>query len=187
MKNNRKKLIALSLVIVSTSMFLISCKGDDSRLGKMTVEELQSIELTDEMIAEIESSLPTSMKEDLVIKESTDESKVLNIIHGMTHQKIASDKKWGAIPLTEKNVQVLYDFLETKNFNNQTALMNIVTKWKKKDFSEIDKDHNYIWNIQGGTVGKAYGILSLEEERKYIKKNFSSEAVQIITYEIILP
>ncbi|WP_244275384.1 DUF6241 domain-containing protein [Oceanobacillus kimchii] len=43
--------------------------------------------------------------------------------------------------------------------------------WKSGDFSHVDKDHNYFWENQGGTVGKAYGLQTLPGEIELIKQN----------------
>ncbi|MFV8828220.1 DUF6241 domain-containing protein [Alkalihalobacterium sp. APHAB7] len=42
----------------------------------------------------------------------------------------------------------------------------------KGDFSQAVYDHNVIWEIQGGTVGKATRLLTEEEEREYIQMYF---------------
>ena len=34
-------------------------------------------------------------------------------------------------------------------------LRNSLTKWKKGDFSNAVKVHNYVWEMLGGNVGKA--------------------------------
>ncbi|WP_411675014.1 DUF6241 domain-containing protein [Cytobacillus kochii] len=48
----------------------------------------------------------------------------------------------------------------------------MLDKWSKGDFSNVDNDHNYFWSLQNGTIGKATGILSPEEEEAFIEKYF---------------
>jgi hypothetical protein len=36
--------------------------------------------------------------------------------------------------------------------------------WKENNFSSAVSDYNRIWKLQGGTVGKATGLLTPEEE-----------------------
>jgi hypothetical protein len=46
-------------------------------------------------------------------------------------------------------------------------------KWEAGDFSSIDKDHNFLWDIEGGNIGKAKGILSAADEKKFIEQTFN--------------
>lgn len=34
-------------------------------------------------------------------------------------------------------------------------LREIVVRWQQGDFSQIVDDHNYVWDLLGGTVGRA--------------------------------
>lgn len=42
-------------------------------------------------------------------------------------------------------------------------MLEILNRWKKGDFSAVDRDHNIIWNIQDGSVGEAKGIMTKEQ------------------------
>lgn len=111
----------------------------------------------------------------LALDSSIDE--VMEVMHRMSHQKVRANEKWGAIPMTEKTInQVLY-VLESKNSKSHLesgVLLDIARKWQKGDFSNADEDHNTIWLNQGGTIGKAYGLMSRAEEAEYIKNNFEN-------------
>ncbi|AXI07698.1 hypothetical protein CUC15_01280 [Oceanobacillus zhaokaii] len=89
-------------------------------------------------------------------------------IHGMSHQKVRADKKWGFYEIHLERIKWLLEGLDVVSIENGSTYRNILQRWDKGDFSKVDKDHNAIWKIQKGTVGKATGILSLEEEQKYI-------------------
>jgi hypothetical protein len=39
----------------------------------------------------------------------------------------------------------------------------------------VGEEHNEIWEMQGGTVGKAYGIASPQEGMAFIQKNVKVE------------
>ncbi|WP_268872885.1 DUF6241 domain-containing protein [Neobacillus fumarioli] len=52
---------------------------------------------------------------------------------------------------------------------------DILERWAAGDFSQIDKDHNTIWDLQGGTIGKATGMATPKEEMAFIEKNFKVE------------
>ncbi|TWD97544.1 hypothetical protein FB550_110150 [Neobacillus bataviensis] len=122
------------------------------------------IKMDDPNSQEIEKEFPMNMKED----------EVMDAIHKMSHQKVESSKKWGAIPLTPGRVNQLLKVVQKneKNYVNSSVYLDILERWSEGDFSTVDKDHNKIWNLQGGTVGKAVGILSPEDEKKYIEANF---------------
>ncbi|ULT56342.1 DUF6241 domain-containing protein [Neobacillus drentensis] len=123
-----------------------------------------AIKIDDPASKEIEKDFPMNMTED----------EVMDAIHKMSHQKVEASKKWGAIPLTPGRVNQLLKVVQ-KNANhyaNSSVYIDILERWSKGDFSAVDKDHNRIWNLQGGTIGKAVGILSVEEEKAYIEENF---------------
>lgn len=51
-------------------------------------------------------------------------------------------------------------------------MLEILNRWKKGDFSAVDRDHNIIWNIQDGSVGEAKGIMTKEQEEQFIEDTF---------------
>ncbi|MDX1807169.1 MAG: DUF6241 domain-containing protein [Paenisporosarcina sp.] len=99
---------------------------------------------------------------------------VATAIHAMSHQKIQADEKWGLLPLTTERVARLMDVIETNknDYKNARLYMGILSRWSENDFSQIDLEHNQIWESQGGTIGRATGILSYEEEVKYIEQYY---------------
>ncbi|MFC6041085.1 DUF6241 domain-containing protein [Paenisporosarcina macmurdoensis] len=112
----------------------------------------------------VEEEFPFTMKD----------SQVATAIHAMSHQKIEADEKWGLLPLTTERVARLMDVIETNknDYKNARLYMGILTRWSENDFSQIDLEHNQIWESQGGTIGRATGILSYEEEVKYIEQYY---------------
>ena len=93
-------------------------------------------------------------------------------MHKMTHQKIKSDKKWGAIPMSAENIKEIKNAIENTDYDRGPSLMNIIEKWEEGNFNSIAQDHNSLWEMQDGTVGRAYGTMTAEEERKFIENNF---------------
>ncbi|RDW16029.1 hypothetical protein CWR48_17735 [Oceanobacillus arenosus] len=89
-------------------------------------------------------------------------------IHGMSHQKVRAEKKWGYYEIHPDRVKWLLEGLDVVEIANETTYRDILERWDKGDFSRVDQDHNAIWQIQNGTVGKATGILSPGEEQEYI-------------------
>ena len=100
------------------------------------------------------------------------EYEVYNVMHQMTHQKVKADDKWGAIPMTQENIDAVHKALIDSQFTYKKDLLHIIEKWQNNDFSAADEDHNFFWELQGGNVGKAYGLLSPEEEQEFIQNNF---------------
>lgn len=103
------------------------------------------------------------------------DGEVQNAIHQMSHQKVQADKKWGMIPLTKERVVRLIDVVEgnKEHFKHESAYLEILNRWLEDDFSRVDEDHNIIWTLQNGTVGRATGSLTYEEELRFISKYFN--------------
>jgi hypothetical protein len=113
-------------------------------------------------------------KIDLGIANSPTEKEFLEIFHKMTHQKVRSEEKWGFIQMSEVNLLAVKEVLQDNpDFNKNIGMLTIVNNWLKNDFSGIVAEHNQIWKLREGTVGKAYGILSPAEEDELVKEQFS--------------
>lgn len=111
----------------------------------------------------------------LPITESSSEEEVLTAMHHMSHQKVIAQKKWGVIPMSRKNAEKVRDILNNSNFVKKAELLAIAERWVKGDYSQIVLDHNYFWSTQGGTVGKATGVLDLASEKEFVSNNFGEE------------
>jgi hypothetical protein len=133
-----------------------------------TMDEYREAKKSEEQTRKIVTGLVQSTG----IEPGDDEYKVIAAMHKMTHQKIKSDKKWGSIPMTDKNIKEIKNALESIDYANASTLMGIIEKWENGDFSNVAQDHNSLWKMQGGTIGKAYGTMSAEEERIFIENNF---------------
>lgn len=125
------------------------------------------IEIKEEKAEPVEDEFPMDMSEEAIKKA----------IHGMSHQKVEAEDKWGFIPLTAERVNRLIAVVEKNkgSYQNSDLYLDILNRWKDNDFSRADSDHNAIWNLQGGTIGKASGVLSVEEEKAFIEEHFDIE------------
>ncbi|CAI9391520.1 DUF6241 domain-containing protein [Niallia sp. Sow4_A1] len=103
------------------------------------------------------------------------EDRVISTMHEMTHQKVRADQKWGAVEMTEERIDMLNDIVKNSTYHNKDALLKILSKWKEGDFRTADEDHNALWSLQDGNIGKATGILSEEEEQEFIEKTFKTQ------------
>lgn len=136
--------------------------GDDREKvsGHVTSEELKAYQ---------EKGL-NPFGEKVALNALTDED-YREYIHGMSHQKVVAEKKWGFYEIHPERIEWLLQGLNEDNqLNSAEQYEDILKRWKNEDFSQVDKDHNTIWNLQGGTVGKATGILEQAEEQAYIEK-----------------
>lgn len=87
------------------------------------------------------------------------EEDIINIMHQMANTKVIADEKWGEIEITPERVKNLKTIVEGSDFESKDKLLEILERWEKGDFSVADKDHNYLWEKLGGTIGRATGVL----------------------------
>ena len=104
-------------------------------------------------------------------KERLEDVHFLNYIHKMSHQKVEAEDKWDYFRITDERIEWLYDALvqTQEDLEHESFYRDILDRWIVGDFSRVDKDHNAVWEIQGGTYGEATGILSTEEEKEFIE------------------
>lgn len=139
-------------------------KKDGTITEKATEDGGKIIEVDEGMKEPVEEEFPLTMVDNEIAYK----------IHAMSHQKIEADEKWGFLPLTTERVTRLIVVIKTNQneYENSELYLNILNRWAENDFSRIDRDHNAVWSLQGGTIGKATGILSYEEELEYIEKYY---------------
>lgn len=112
----------------------------------------------------------------LGIDQSPLEGELYEILHNMTHQKVRSEEKWGFVHMNEVNLLAVKEVLqENPAFNQNINMLAIVTGWINNDFGNIVAEHNSIWEMKDGSVGKAYGILSPNEEAALVKEKFGAQ------------
>lgn len=103
--------------------------------------------------------------------DTISEDQLQKYLHGMSHQKVEAKDKWSHYEITEERILYLIKHIEKVDYEHSDLYLDILSRWLKNDFSRADKDHNAIWSLQGGTVGKATGILTEEEEMLYLNEN----------------
>ncbi|GEM_PF-1802427 len=152
----------------------ISIKEDEHSNIKDNNEKDIIREIDEDQVAKVKDS---SYHLNLVKKPLVEE--VVEAMHQMTHQKVRSEEKWGAIPMTQENINEIYVILKNNKTDGGikqsiTPLLKIAEHWKDGNFSHIVKEHNYLWDKLGGDIGEAYDVLSDELEREFIQNNFPS-------------
>ncbi|MFJ7728365.1 DUF6241 domain-containing protein [Neobacillus sp. NPDC097160] len=164
-------IIVLLAVIVLGSYYYFSKGSLPFQKDAVTVKVEKTkegetvVKMEDTNSSKIEREFPTDMSED----------EVMDAIHKMSHQKVRADKKWGAIPLTPERVNRLMQVVRDNyaQYKGSNVYIDILTRWSNGDFSRVDHDHNQVWELQGGTIGAAEGIASVEEEQEFIEEHFN--------------
>ncbi|NYF23665.1 DUF6241 domain-containing protein [Sporosarcina sp. JAI121] len=181
MKNKKIMYIAAGIVVLGILAYFVFnqlSKGDVT-IEEKTVPKGGGGEDFQEVIIEIDEVRKEPIE--MEFPSSMDEFDVQAAIHGMSHQKVQAKDKWGFLPLTQDRVTRLIEVVEENksSYENSELYIRILTRWSNNDFSQADKDHNAIWELQGGNVGRATGILSAEEERKFIKEHFTVQVKEV--------
>ncbi|WGG45425.1 DUF6241 domain-containing protein [Rossellomorea sp. DA94] len=104
------------------------------------------------------------------VKTPLSEKLMQQYIHAMSHQKVAAKEKWSFFQITDERIEYLLNQLEINQYQHESTYEDILKSWKEGDFSDAVSDHNTIWRIQDGTVGKATSLLSPKEEEAYLNK-----------------
>ena len=170
-----KKVMLISLLVILIGAAVVGfiqysgketvtvTKQKTATTNENQVEEVPFIEIQEENTEPIEEELPNDMTEE----------KVQNVIHQMSHQKVKAEKKWGFTPLTQDRVNRLIDVVNTNSYKHKGVYLEILTRWKGNNFSHAATDHNAIWSLQGGTIGRATGVLTIEQEEQFIQEHYS--------------
>ena len=117
------------------------------------------IECTLEVIEGSESSSVNTVyikEKDMTEPKSNNEA--IKFIHSLANTLIKSDYKWQCGEVTPKTIELALKGVENiEDDYDRMHLRNSLTKWKKGDFSNAVKVHNYVWEMLGGNIGKAEG------------------------------
>jgi len=162
-----KLFIGISLAVIFIGFLIIllmTNKNNDVDHGKQVSKETP--EDTETIIAE-NPETEEAIEQQI---EFMDEKQFQQILHEMTHQKVKADVKWGFTPMTEEQIDRMLRILENSDFEHEEFYRDALTAWKNGDFSNAVEVHNTIWKWQNGTIGKAYGLMTEEEEEEYLKK-----------------
>lgn len=95
-------------------------------------------------------------------------------MHQMTHQKIVASEKKGQVEMTPEHIEGLLTIVNTyaDHYKHSDFYLEALNKWKEGDFSNAVYIHNTIWDWHGGTVGRATGFMSPEQEQEFVEKKF---------------
>lgn len=114
------------------------------------------------------------------------ESKVNDMIHRMTHEKVRAESKWGHLKITDERIDEVISLLEQYNVDNRTFLHEEMLDWKDGDFSNSVKIHNVLTQPSDERYvrpGKAYGLLSAQEQKDFKERYEENDDVPQEEYE----
>lgn len=90
-------------------------------------------------------------------KRKIQEKDILNKVHQMANTLIVAEDNqvWGQEEITKEKIDELISDLNNSGLKYKGQVITILNRWKSGDFSQIISDHNYVWNLLDGSVGKA--------------------------------
>ncbi|WP_181444565.1 DUF6241 domain-containing protein [Bacillus sp. 03113] len=152
-------------------------KKEEEREAQIKIAQIEKEREIEEKENEIDDKrkIIEKIQYDLPIDNNSTEEVVMDVMHQMTHQKVRAEKKEGAVPMNQETINQVYDIVIQSNFSHKDDLLKILDRWKKNNFEVVAVDHNYLWQYQDGEVGKAYGVLSLNEELEFARNHFQIE------------
>ena len=152
----RKKSVIIFIIVII--VIIVGTFGVnylmDRKSGKLGAKENQ------QEMKSINEEMSQEESKELKSADYYPEADVYDIIHRMANTKIIAEnnKIWGELPMEPEEIQNLKGIVEKVNYEDREQLLDILNRWETGDFSQADKDHNYVWEKLGGTIGKAVGI-----------------------------
>lgn len=88
------------------------------------------------------------------------EEEILNAMHSMANTLIVpvDGQIWGKEKITKDKITGLISAINNCTSSHKEELIAILNKWNGGDFSTAVEDHNKVWKLLGGTIGKAASV-----------------------------
>ena len=92
--------------------------------------------------------------------EDEPDTEVYDVMHEMINTKIEAEDGlvWGEIEITPQQCDRVIKLINDGSYGDEERLLKMLNMWKKGDFSDAVAQHNYLWEILDGTVGKAKNL-----------------------------
>ncbi|MGG4197685.1 DUF6241 domain-containing protein [Peribacillus frigoritolerans] len=162
---------AAAVISVVMTIYQNAKNYEERRESRSTPVEILNKD-DEEAEMEEQTSEIGGVQDETGLTQNSTQEEVMYVMHHMTHQKVIAEEKWGAVEMNSENINAVYDIVVDSDFMLKGDLLNIVSGWKEGNFDNVAQDHNYFWEYQNGTVGKATGILNTDEEAEFIDNNF---------------
>lgn len=151
---------------------------DDTRTDDNLTDMEEDEETEDQEIKELSQEKEQENKDadyinpfgDTFTKKTLEESQYQKYINYMAHQKVYADRMYGFYKITPERIDFLLEVLDIQSYQHEEVYRDILSRWKEGDFSEAVEDHNRVWTLQNGDVGKATRLLTEEEEKNRLAK-----------------
>lgn len=88
-----------------------------------------------------------------------EEESVYRLINEMSHTKVEAEVRERYVEITSKRIDAIISAVTKSSWQDKNFLLNNLSMWKSNDFSKSVEFHNYVWEKQGGEVGKATGLI----------------------------
>lgn len=115
---------------------------------------------------EIDSNKNTEFIKAKDVQKPTNSNGAIKLIHSLANTLIKAEYKWQCTEVTPETITVALECVELiKDDYDRMHLRNGLSKWVKGDFSNAVEIHNYVWEMLGGSIGKAEDIEKEEIEK----------------------
>lgn len=94
-------------------------------------------------------------------------------MHHMTHQKVKADQKWGHLEITDERIEDMLEVARQSDYRYKDFYIEALEEWQAGVFDNAVEVHNVIWEAHSGNTGKAYDLLTPQEEMEYKSSNFN--------------
>jgi hypothetical protein len=88
-----------------------------------------------------------------------EEASVYRLINEMSHTKVEAEVRNRYVEITSERIAALIFAVTKSNWQDKDFLLKNLNLWKNNDFSKSVEFHNYVWEKQGGEVGKATSLI----------------------------
>ncbi|NIK12755.1 DUF6241 domain-containing protein [Alkalibacillus almallahensis] len=140
-----------------------------TNIEQTTIKQQEITELSKEKFKNAKNQEHLNPFGDIHSQTELPENKVKDYIDHMSHQKVEANEKWGFYLITDERIKWMIEAIQENDYKHGERYMHILRAWERDDFDRVDEQHNFIWEMQAGTFGKATGVLSLEEEMNYLE------------------
>lgn len=144
----------------------------DQQLEDLSANEL--IEYAENKPEEESDGAESNPFGDIISAENLERTTVLEYLHGMSHQKVKAEQKFGFYQITEERINWLVEAVDQSGLDLDNSYMDILNRWAEGDFSQVVNDHNILYReagLESGELGWATDVLGQEEEEAYIENS----------------
>jgi Family of unknown function (DUF6241) len=147
--NKKKIIITFSIIAIS-----ILCVWGAYSFGFNNVLGLMENKPTETQTVE----QPSDTSDNTV--EAKSDKEILDAMHSMANTLIVPEdgQIWGKEPITKEKLTGLISSVTNSTISSKDELLAILNRWNSGDFTSAVDDHNKVWKLLDGTIGKAISV-----------------------------